>query len=193
LKKTDAAASQQFITIGRILRPQGRRGELAVEPLTDFPEKFAERRVLSAVSPSGERRELRLEDVWEHKGVLVMKFCGIDSISDAEQLAGYDLQIPAAERGQLEAGSAYAVDLIGCTVLTAEKEIGVIDDVQFGAGEAPLLIVKSFDKRELMIPFAQAYILQFDLTGKRLVMDLPQGMLELDAPLTPEEKKQQQE
>lgn len=198
MKKTS-----DLITVGRVLKPQGRRGEVAVELLTDFPEQFAQRRKLISVSPSGRRRELQLEDFWapatsarSGNARLIMKFAGVDSISAAEELAGSELQIPRFQRPVLEPGSAYATDLIGCRVfaLTAdasEIEIGAVDDVTFGAGEAPLLVVRNKDNRELMIPFATAYLYQLDVENKRLVMNLPEGMLALDAPLTAEEKEDQ--
>jgi 16S rRNA processing protein RimM len=97
----------------------------------------------SGFAKDGTRRELRLEEFWPHKEFLVMKFQGIDSISDAETLLGCELQVPAAERGQLEPGWTYVSDLAGCTVFDGVREIGEVEDVQFGAGEAPLLIVKS--------------------------------------------------
>ena len=119
-----------------------------------------------------------------------MKFQGIDSISDAETLLGCELQVPAAERGQLEPGWTYVSDLAGCTVFDGVREIGKVEDVQFGAGEAPLLIVKS-GSTSYEIPFAEAYLKGVDLKGRRIDMLLPEGLLEVNAPLTPEEKQQQ--
>ncbi len=87
------------------------------------------------------RRELRIEELWPHKEFLVLKFAGIGSISDAEALIGCELQVPRSERVQLESGWNYVSDLIGCVVSDAGREIGKIEDVQFGTGEAPLLIV----------------------------------------------------
>ena len=198
MKNNPAPAEEQpFVTVAKIVKPQGRHGEVAVELLTDFPQQFAQRRSLSAVSRLGERRQLQLEDFWEHKGRLVMKFTDVDSIDAAEQLAGWELQIPMAERAELEPGSVYAADLIGCRLFVisadgGENEIGRIDDVVFGAGEAPLLIVAAAGNRELMIPFAQAYIRQLNTAARRLLMNLPDGMLDLDAPLSPAEKEAQQ-
>lgn len=119
-----------------------------------------------------------------------MKFQGIDSISDAETLLGCELQVPAAERGQLEPGWTYVSDLAGCTVFDGVREIGKVEDVQFGAGEAPLLIVKS-GSTSYEIPFAEAYLKGVDLKDRRIDMLLPEGLLEVNAPLTPEEKQQQ--
>ena len=138
----------------------------------------------------GPRRELKIEELWPHKGHLVLKFAGVDSISEAETLVGCELQIPAAERSQLEQGWTYVSDLVGCAVLDGDREIGSVADVEFGAGEAPLLIIKSGSK-EYEVPYAEAYLKNSDLEHKKIHMNLPEGMLELNAPLTAEEKEQQ--
>src|SRR3954467_2446284 len=128
------AESQEFITIARVAKTQGRHGEVAAELHTDFPEKFAERKKLFALSGDGERRELQLEDFWPHKSYVVLKFAGVESITDAEALVGCELQVPREQRAALEAG-AYVSDLVGCEVLDQGRAIGTVKDVQFGAGE----------------------------------------------------------
>lgn len=182
--------SAEYVTIARVTKTQGRKGEVAAVLLTDFPERFAERKRLFLLSEDGRsRREMELEDFWPHKGGVVLKFRGVDSISQAEELAACEVQIPRAERAQLEEGSVYVSDLIGCTVTDGGREIGRIEDVQFGAGEAPLLVIRG--AKEYLVPFAEAYIVNADPANKRLEMKLPEGMLELDAPLNREEKERQ--
>jgi 16S rRNA processing protein RimM len=129
-----------------------------------------------------------LESFWPHKGQIVLKFSGFDSISEAESLLGCELQIPLGDRAELEQHKAYVSDLVGCAVWDCDREIGKVTDVRFGAGEAPLLVVKG--AREYEIPFAQAFIEKVDITSKEIRMRLPEGMLEVNAPLTEEEKKQ---
>jgi 16S rRNA processing protein RimM len=138
----------------------------------------------------GPRRELRIEELWPHKGHLVLKFEGVDSISDAETLIGCELQVPASERSKLGPGWVYVSDLVGCDVFDGDREIGRVQDVQFGAGEAPLLVVKA-GTSEYEIPYAEAYLKGADLEQKKICMILPEGMLELNAPMTAEEKEQQ--
>jgi 16S rRNA processing protein RimM len=138
----------------------------------------------------GPRRELKIEELWPHKGYLVLKFDGVGSMTEAETLIGCELQVPARERSKLEPGWTYVSDLVGCVVLDGDHEIGLVKDVQFGAGEAPLLIVKAGSK-EYEIPYAEAYLKSTDLEHKKICMILPDGMLELNAPLTAEEKEQQ--
>jgi len=179
-------------------------GEVAAELFTDFPERFAERRHLSLLDVNGSRRELNLQDFWPHKEWMVLKFEGIDSINDAEPLKGAEIQIPAEQRTELKEGAAYVADLIGCQVFVSAlqpttddlrptpRSIGVVSEVIFGAGEAPILEIKE-GQREHMVPLAQEYVARIDTAAKRIELKLPDGMLELDAPLSAEEKDSQKQ
>jgi 16S rRNA processing protein RimM len=148
-------------------------------------------KLLALPRDSANRRELEVEELWPHKGLLVLKFAGVDSISEAETLIGCELQVPRSERSKLDVGWNYVSDLIGCVVLDNGREIGRLEDVQFGAGEAPLLIVRDSAKRLMEVPFAEAYLDSVDIEGKQLRMKLPEGLLEVNAPLTDEEKREQ--
>ncbi|HTB95671.1 MAG TPA: ribosome maturation factor RimM [Terracidiphilus sp.] len=185
------SASNAFVWLARILRTQGRKGEVFAEILTDFPEKFSERRQLWLVrepaansSPSTEPlRSLELIDHWLHKGGIVLHFAGIDSISAAETLAGLGVAIPLAERVPLPSDEAYIADMIGCTLFdvsgTEPVPIGPIDDVDRTAGPAPLLIVRG-PSGEILIPFAKSYLRLLDLEGRRIEMALPEGLVTLN-------------
>jgi 16S rRNA processing protein RimM len=179
-----------FITLARVIKTQGRQGEVAAEIHTDIPGRLHAGMKILALSEEGSRRELQIDDVWPHKNWLVLKFAGVDSISDAEVLIGCELQVPASERAKLEEGAFYVSDLIGCALFDQGREVGVVSDVRFGAGEAPLLVVGS-GKNEHEIPYAQVFLELVDLEQKRIEMNLPEGLLEVNAPLTEEEKKQQ--
>ncbi len=169
---------------------QGRRGEVAVEPHSDVPDRFRVGLKLIALGKNEARRELQIEELWPHKNRLVLKFAGVDSISDAEALLGNELQVPRGERALLEPGWTYVSDLVGCVVFDHDREVGEVEDVRFGAGEAPLLIVRAGSKQH-EIPYAEAYLQSVDLGQRQIKMLLPDGMLDLDAPLTAEEKQQQ--
>jgi 16S rRNA processing protein RimM len=191
----------EFVTIARVAKTQGRHGEVAATLLTDFPELFETRKKLFALGDSTKqsgaaelnRRKLDLDEHWFHKGMVVLKFAGVDSISDAEMLVGSEIQIPRSERAALGSDEFYISDLIGCTVTDSGREIGRVvgrvRDVQFGSGEAPLLVIEG--EKEYLVPFAAAYIEKIALEQKRLEMKLPEGLLELDAPLNQEEKQRQ--
>ena len=182
--------ADEFVTLARVLKTQGRRGEVAAEVLSDVPGRFRVGMPLWALAETGSRRELKIEELWPHKGHLVFKFAGVDSISDAEELLRSELQVPREERAKLEPGWEYVSDLAGCTVFDGSREVGQVRDVTFGAGEAPLLVVQG--AREYEIPFADAYLTSVDLKRKQIRMLLPEGLLEVNAPLTDEEKREQQ-
>ena len=198
-----------FITLARVKKTQGRRGEVAVEVHTDVPGRFAQGmklfalpaeaqagRLAGLIGGNEKRRELEVEDLWPHKEWLVLKFLGVDSMTEAEALIGCELQVPLSQRADLGAGWNYVSDLVGCTVLDQGHEIGRIADVQFGAGEAPLLVVVDGAGKKFDVPFAEAYLkgvegIGVDLDRREVRMNLPQGMLEINASLTAEEKREQ--
>jgi 16S rRNA processing protein RimM len=182
----------EFITLARVVKTQGRRGEVGAEMHSDVPGRFATGMKLFALPKSQDsRRELEVEDLWPHKGLLVLKFRGVDSMSDAELLVGSELQVPGSERADLEPGWNYVSDLIGCMVLDQGREIGRVEDVQFGAGEAPLLVVANRAGKTFEVPFAETYLEGVDIAQRQVRMNLPEGMLEINAPVTAEEKQEQ--
>ena len=190
------SSNGDFITLALVVKTQGRRGEVAVELQSDVPERFAAGMKLLALAKTPPemqdlRRELQVEDLWPHKGMLVLKFAGVDSISDAETLVGAELQVPRSQRAELETGWTYVSDLVGCVVLDHGREVGRIEDVQFGAGEAPLLIVTSEAGKKFDVPFAEAYLEAVDVARRQVRMKLPEGMLEINAPVTADEKQEQ--
>jgi len=189
----NAEINGEFITLARIVKTQGRHGEVAAEMHSDVPGRFAAGMKLFALpKEEASRRELQVEDLWPHKGLIVLKFSGVDSMNDAELLIGSELQVPGAERADLEPGWNYVSDLIGCVVLDHGREIGRIEDVQFGAGEAPLLIVATSAGKKFDVPFAEAYLESVDTARRQVRMNLPEGLLEVNAPVTAEEKQEQQ-
>jgi len=162
-----------------VLRTQGRRGEVAAELHTASHERFRHGSRVLALDAHDHRRELVVEDAWPHKGLLVLKFGGIENISQAETLVGCEIQVPRTERLPLSAGEVYVSDLVGCAVFNRGAEVGRIARVQFGSGDAPLLVVKAGAK-EYLLPFAAAYLVEVDPANQRIAMELPQGMLELN-------------
>jgi 16S rRNA processing protein RimM len=174
-----------------VAKTQGRRGEVAVEVHSDVPGRLHPGMRVFALPADGTRRELKVDDAWPHKTYVVLKFAGVDSISDAEPLVGSELQVPLGERATLEVGAAYVSDLIGCIVSDRGREVGIVRDVRFGAGEAPLLVVAG--KTEYEVPYAQEFLVRVDLGQKRIEMSLPDGLLEVNAPLTDEEKQEQKQ
>ena len=179
--------------LARLIRPQGRHGEILADILTDFPERFAVRRnlaLLSSETSAAATRQVALERHWLHKGRVVLKFAGIDSISDAETLRGLLVAVPSSDRVALTDGSCYIGDLIGCEVIdlnAAAIPIGIVEDVDRDAG---LLQLKTPSGSEALVPFAKAYLVTMDLADKRIEMRLPQGLIDINAPVTEKERRE---
>ncbi|MGD0520303.1 MAG: ribosome maturation factor RimM [Terracidiphilus sp.] len=179
----------QWVWLARIRRPQGRKGEVFADILTDFPEKFAERRqlwLLHEGAPAAAPRQAELQAHWLHKGGIVLHFAGVDSISAAETLAGLIVAIPRADRAALAGDEVYIADLIGCTLydvadMAVPTPVGQIEDVDRSAGPVALLVVQSATG-EILIPFAKSYLRTLDLAAKRVEMALPEGLTGLNAP-----------
>jgi 16S rRNA processing protein RimM len=190
---TAPESHEKWVWLARIRRPQGRKGEVFADILTDFPEKFADRRRLwlvpdpEALRPKSNPapREVELLAYWLHKGGIVLHFAQSDSISSAETLTGLIVAIPLAERAPLADDEIYIADLIGCTLFDvagpAPVSIGQIEDVDRSAGPVALLVVHSpHYGEEILIPFAKSYLRAIDLAAKRVEMALPEGLVNLN-------------
>jgi 16S rRNA processing protein RimM len=187
-------APERWVWLALIKRTQGRKGEVFAEVLTDFPEKFSERRrlwLLKSSSTAGaalseDPREVQLVHHWMHKGGVVLHFAGVDSISAAEELAGCIVAVPQTERAQLDEGDVYIVDLIGCVLVDVAGgepvRVGEIEDVDRNAGPVAILVVRDESDSEILIPFAKEFLRRVDIDAKRVEMALPDGLLELNRP-----------
>ena len=185
-----------WVVLAHLLRPQGRKGELLAELLTDFPERLSGRKGLYLVLPEAaadqEPRPIEVLSAWlpvgRNRGRVVLQFAGIESISSAETLAGLDLVVREDDRLPLEEGSVYVSDLVECYLFDNSVPVGVVTEVQFpidseGArisSAAPLLVVESEDKAEILVPFANDFIQQIDLPGRKLIMSLPAGLIDVN-------------
>jgi 16S rRNA processing protein RimM len=123
---------------------------------------------------------MEVEHTWIHGDHLILKFKGVDTISDAEKLAGAEVAIPFEQRALLAEQEYYQSDLIGCEVVDAAgRPLGVVEDFQ-ETGGAPLLTVKTPDGRELLIPFANSICTRIDLEHKQITVNPPEGLLDLN-------------
>ena len=181
-----------WVTLAHLLRPQGRKGEVLAELLTDFPERFDERHSVFFLKLDGAIEAADIEAHWlpvgKNAGRVVLKFAGINSITDAERIAGFDVVIPREERAPLNEDEQYIADLVGCTLIDGEHVVGIIEDIHIPTNTAgtrlseaaPLLVVRSPSDDELLIPFAKAWIQFIDIDAKRIEMRLPEGLLEIN-------------
>jgi 16S rRNA processing protein RimM len=168
----------ELIAVGRIVRPQGRRGEVRVEPLTDEPSRLAELAECWLVPPpQGEAR--RVEAVWFQGQAPIVKLDGADTIDAAEALAGRLLTIPRDATRPLPPDRFYGFDLVGCAVRDPEgRALGMLVDV-VGAEHHDLWVVRD-GAREYLVPAVSAIVEHVDLGERVVVIRAPEGLLELD-------------
>ena len=171
----------QFLAIARIVRPQGRRGEVVAEILTDFPARFQTLRRAFLEEGAGVPRPAEVERAWLHKGRVVLKFSSVDSIESASRLRGCHVFIPREERTLLPPHTYYLWELEGCRVGAerqgARREVGTVTEVETTGG-VDLLHVAT-PRGEVLIPLAQTICTKIDAPNKTIVIDPPEDLLEL--------------
>ncbi len=185
------------VVLARLLRPQGRKGEVLADLLTDFPDRFqpGAKVFLESSEPrklSPEASPMEIVSAWlpqgRNQGRIVLGFAGVCSIEAAERLAGFDVVVPSEDRLELTDGSAYIDDLVGCAVYNGDVLVGTVSDVQFMTTPdgrrrleemAPLLTV-TIPSGEALIPFAKDFLVSMDIEARRISMRLPEGLLELN-------------
>lgn len=165
-----------MITIGRVVKPQGRKGEFVVDPSTDRPDRFPTLRRAYISAPAGLAREVEVESVWPHKRRFVVKLKDVDSIDAAEAYRGLDLRIAPEDLAALPEGSYYHHELIG---LVAEDEQGrphgrVDSILETGAG-APVLVLKGAAGEELL-PLVEGFVKSVDPAHGRIVVHVPESV-----------------
>jgi len=175
---TEDVRQDDLISVARIARPQGHRGEVIADLLTDFPERFARLGRVYVKRADGRLLLLDLENSRLHKGRVALKFTGFDSISGAEELRDARVLVSRDQLVELPEDTYYDFDLIGCeAVATGGQHLGHVVEVQnFGA--APLLVVRD-GARELLIPLVLSICVEIDTGRKRIVVNPPEGLLDL--------------
>jgi 16S rRNA processing protein RimM len=171
---------QDMIAVGRIVRPQGNRGEVVVESATDFGEERFQAGAVLFVEGDGAPSERRVATSRPHHGRWVVGLEGVGSIDEAEALRGRELRIPADALRVLEAGRFYVHDLVGCRVETmAGADVGPVEDVRLDTG-VPLLVVAG-TRGEVLVPFTDAYCREVDIDGRRIAIEPIEGLLDVNA------------
>jgi 16S rRNA processing protein RimM len=195
-------APPKFVTIARILRPRGNKGEVSAELFTDFPDRLKIFREVFLADGKSEPRSVQLKFFWtdrNHPGFGVFHFEGVSSINEAEKLRGLEIQIPFEQRVSLPAGKYFVTDLIGCSVFELPSEpqqvfsspcslseapalLGTVRDVFF-PGESqpgtPLLSVET-SSGELLVPLAEDICKKIDVTARRIEILLLEGLRDQD-------------
>lgn len=169
------------VTIGRIVGPHGLRGEVRVYPSSDFPERFLEPGPRWLMAPNGTAQSVDLQGgrFVNGKGLYILRLAGVSNRDQAEALRGHLLQVPAADRPQLEDGEFYVADLVGLAVhlLPAGNPIGTVTDL-YEAGNDLLEVTLSAGGKRVLVPFVEAIVPEVDLAAGYVAISPPPGLLE---------------
>jgi 16S rRNA processing protein RimM len=171
-----ALPEERWVTLAILGKTRGNRGEVTAVGFSK-PERYPGLKEVFLFAPgaaTGVRREV--EEIWQHGERLIFKFVGVDSISDAERLVGSEVRLPFAERPEPEPGEYFESDLVGCEVVEASGNVlGRVTGWQDGGG--PQLLIVNGD---LLIPFVRAICVQIDPEARKIVVELPEGLKDLN-------------
>ena len=168
-----------WAVVGRVARPHGLKGQVVVKPETDFVEqRFAKGATVWTRSSAGEER-LTVSSLRLQNGRPIVGFVGFDRIEDVERLAGLELRVPEDALQPLQPGTYYEHQLIGCLVeTTAGDAVGEVTKVEGGAGASRVVV--NGPRGEILIPLAVDICVEIDVARKRIRIDAPEGLLELN-------------
>ena len=175
------ARHEPRLTVARIAKPQGRRGEVAAQLLTYFPERLRPGRRVWLWDGAAEPEAAEIEAVWPHKQRLVFKFAGCDTRDEAAKLAGREVQILRREAAPLPAGTFFVGDLVGCRAVEAASgtELGRVREL-VPTGATPLLAIVDDRGRELLLPFAEEFCRRIAPEEKLIEVVVPEGLRDLN-------------
>ncbi len=168
------------------MRPQGHRGEVIAELLTDFPERFSTQPAVHLRAPGATdpARPDTVERFRLHGDRIVLQLASCTSMNIAETLRGYEIVVPWEQRMPLPEDEVYIAELDGCTLVDTRSgaAVGTITDVDRESSNTALLMVKTPSGAELLVPYVKAWAPRLDLKTRTLHMELPEGLVELAQP-----------
>ena len=175
------AESNDWLPVGKVVAVQGLKGELRINPASEFPERFTEpgTRWLKARGKAPKEIELKSGRQLPGKSLFVVRFAGVESREAAEALVGQTLMVPADDRPELKQGEFHLLDLLGLEARLSSDGavIGTVSDLISGGNE--LLEVTTTEGRKLLIPFVEAIVPEVQLEKGWLLLSPPPGLLEL--------------
>jgi 16S rRNA processing protein RimM len=174
-----SAKWDEMAVVGRIARAHGIRGQVIVNLETDFPEERFQPGAELFIERHGVVETLRLTTVRFQHERPVVGIDGVETMNDAQALAGHELRVPLERLAPLPAGTFYRHELIGCQVEMASGEtVGVVEDVE-GTVTDSRLVVRG-DRGEILIPLVGEICTAIDPAAKRIVVEPPDGLLDLN-------------
>ncbi|HEU4386179.1 MAG TPA: ribosome maturation factor RimM [Blastocatellia bacterium] len=168
------------VVIARVIKARGIRGEVACDIETDFPERFESLEQVTMQMPDGSRPQLTVEDCWFHKNRVILRFADYDTRNLAEELVGGLIVIPEAAALELEDGEFYEYQIVGSEAVTPDgKVLGKVTRL-IRTGGTDVLVIESEDRRERLVPFADDICSEVDLDARRITVNPPEGLLEVN-------------
>jgi 16S rRNA processing protein RimM len=165
--------------VGRVARPHGIRGQVFVNPETDFPEERFGIGATLFTMRGGRIEPLTVTAFRMQQGRPVIGLDGIDDVDAARELAGLELKIPRDALAELPEGTYYHHDLVGCVVqLPDGTSVGTVSEVEGDMGNTRLVVQASAG--EVLIPLALDICTEIDTAAKRIVIAPPEGLIELN-------------
>jgi 16S rRNA processing protein RimM len=169
----------EMVVVGRVARAHGNRGQVIVDPETDFPEERFKTGSVLQIRKGAAVERLTIESVRFQRGRPIIALSGIDTMDAAEALAGAELRVDAEALRPLPAGSFYHHDLVGCSVETvAGLRIGRVTGVE-GTAAGSRVVVQGI-AGEVLIPLAEHICVHIDVAGKKIIVEPPEGLLDLN-------------
>ncbi len=173
----DSAA--HWIAVAVLGKTRGNRGEITAVALSTKRDRYQDLGDVWLFGPDDADRGERLtvENTWFHDATLIFKFKGIDTISDAERLVGREVRVPAEERVTLDEGEYFQSDLLGCEIVdrATGRTVGRVTGWEDSGGSGLLVI-----DRDWLLPFARSICVAIEPASKRIVVDLPEGLKDLN-------------
>lgn len=167
-----------MLVVGVVRRPHGLQGEVSVQVVTDFPERFVPGSALSWRDGS-RTRSLKLSGVRWNRERLLLSFEGIGDAHAAAELAGGELSVSVSEAVPAPPGFYYSHEVEGWRCEDGQgKRIGVVTRLE-KTPAGPLLSIETADRREALVPFVRPIVIEVDRDARRVVLELPEGLLDL--------------
>ena len=171
--------SDDFVLIGQITKPHGIAGEVKVKPLTDFPSRFQDLKRAFMVSKNGNLNEFAIRNLRIIKSdAIIIKFDGINSISEADEIAGLEIAINREDCVKLPPDLYFIFDLIGMQVVLSHGEvIGTIEDIESNTAQ-DILLVKTVSGKNVMIPFVKEIVPEVLMSEKKVIVNYIPGLFD---------------
>jgi len=177
----------QFVSIAKITKTHGVRGEVTAILLTDFPERFRQLREVRLVSVKGSFCE-EIERYRFHKNRILLKFQGRERPQEVQELLGCEVQVPECDRVELPDDTYYDSDLEGCQIFAGDQLLGEVVELLKSGGSPVNLVIATPDGKEFMVPLVKEFVKEVDVQSARIWVELPPGLEELSVDRRRKEK-----